>query len=496
MNLKRRSAARAYATAESPATATDHQAGVTPVAGKRYTGGFTAAGAQATGHSAGEHNLHRRSVHGKANARRAMGRFPRMVSAAFATEISIIGTTLRQSVQTCREQLAHLSGRVGEARQLAIDAIEESAWEARRLAQREHEIERQGLYLPHRVFLVVLMVALAGLFGADFTMLPVSFSPLNLSDARLLGVPGLDELHLAATGVLTGLVVLAHRAAAEARTILHERWLERHTPQAGRDALPDRDTDAGKLLGLWLVFGLLLLAGVTLLRVTYLSTIGVSAEVVEFLLINLGIYGASFSASLWFAHPLVREYRSSRRRAQAAKRKMGGAVSAFRGLVAEHNVWVERIALAEANAVQHVGAAASTARLTEDTYELGLLFGQLEPTDERLFEDDPDLPEVPGDVMARLRGVALPGEYAMLDPAELDPLIVERRDEVLLLRRKLERLPIDLIGAIDVHALPDPAAGAPPERKPADEVGRAVRSERVAPDASHEEGNGHGKPIS
>lgn len=446
-----------------------------PSAGKQFAGSFDADAARSTGEAAGDALLHREETHGKENAERAKERFPTMLSAVHKTLIQTVGTQFRLTIQPFREALADVSKELPHARQRALDAIETWAEESRRLAEREFELKLEGLYLPHRAFLIILAAVLVGLLAADWTMLPLSFSSLNLSDSPMLGIPGVDELHIAASGVLVGLVVLAHRSMAELRTILSERALERRTPKDKRAKLPDKDEDAAKLGIAFIAFALVLIAGLTWLRVSYLRTIQQPTNAFSFLAVNVGILGACLVASLWYAHPKVKEFRSSLRRFRSAEKTMSKAVRGFREQAGENNKLLERISLHFALAAQLVRASASDSVLMQATYEFGVLYGQPEPTEALLFLKSPALPAVLRGVEELLFGGKVPKAYKVVDTEELDPLIELRRGETLALRAKLEAQDIELIGAVNSSSMPDVKV-AMPEKPQTDEKPEAPES--------------------
>jgi hypothetical protein len=470
-------------------------AGLTLKDGLTYKGGYTDDDVLQQGKDAGQHDWPRDSVWGKKNAELARARFDRMLDAAFRTLIQLVGTRLVSMQLPIRQGLGKLTTRISGQRHVLIDVIEAWAEAERWLEERKQQIRSAGLYVPHRVLLWILVAALLGLFGADFTMLPLSFSVLDLSDKTALGIPFLDELHLATTGVLFGLIVAAHRGAAEARTILSERQLERHTPRDKRSDLPAKDADARRLLALSALAGLLLLTGVTVLRASYLHSQDQPAQIAPFLLINVGIYIAAFTASLWFAHPLAKEYRADARRARDTRKNQRKAYAVFGDLIAGFNSQLELYNANMARAVQHVLAGVSDTGRQKLLYELGVLHGIVEPTDELLFDASrkeltaPKLEEL----LKLLLGIQSTREFVVLDTSAEDKLINDRRGEILELRAHFNAKGAAVTGGNSERSAderpPEPNGVVPSGVLP-DEVAKKGRSKRRAPKAADVNGNG------
>lgn len=184
----------------------------------------------------------------------------------------------------------------------SLDAEEEAGVERDRLVDRARD---EGLALPDQAWRGVVLEVLVFITLAigDLYFTATAFQVLGLSD-RPVGFLPLNELQLAATSVVSALLILTwivgHLARGAAHNVIHAT---KGTP---------RRRLGWVLVGAFAVAGggaFLTLHGLSAVRASYLSQQGTEPEQGAFLSIQLGVAIAGVSIAFWRASPLHQDWR-------------------------------------------------------------------------------------------------------------------------------------------------------------------------------------------
>jgi hypothetical protein len=335
----------------------------------------------------------------------------REFGAALGVEAHLIGHQLRLGLATLYERLARLVTDAGEKEIAAKEAIDDHVDKAVKQEELSQKIREEGLGFPHwAAHSLLYVLALLGLVVGDLAFIAVAYQMFGLSDAGILGIPYSDELHLAASASVGGLVVLAHLAGKQIRGVLHTLDRRRRAGEAERELLPRVSGAAVFIAGVWVLGAVGILAGISVIRAAYLEANGTDAQPWPFAAIQGGIFLAALGLAIAHAHPYGREWVDIGRHATRTRKLMVAACGANADAVAAVNSVIDRGNAMIAAAGHHLGAARHDVIRQCFRWAWGVLRSLPEPVaDARLLPQELPLPAEQTDAEAAAFLVGITG---------------------------------------------------------------------------------------
>jgi hypothetical protein len=335
----------------------------------------------------------------------------REFGAALGVEAHLIGHQLRLGLATLYEGLARLVTDASEKNIAAKEAIDDHFDKAAKQEELSQRIKAEGLGFPHWVAHSLLYaLALLGLVVGDLAFIAVAYQMFGLSDAAILGVPYADELHLAASASVGGLVVLAHLAGKQIRGVLHTLDRRHRAGKVERELLPRVSYAAVIIAAVCVLGAITMLAGISVIRAAYLEANGTDAQPLPFAAIQGGVFLAALGLAIAHAHPYGRGWVDIGRHANRTRNLMVAACGENADAVAAVNSVIDRGNAMIAAAGHHLGAARHDVIRQCFRWAWGVLRSLPEPVaDARLLPQELPLPAEQTDAEAATFLVGITG---------------------------------------------------------------------------------------
>lgn len=314
--------------------------------------------------------------------------------AALGVEANLIGHQMRFALASLYEGLAGLLTAAGENKAAAKEAIDDHFDKAEKQEELSQKIKAEGLGFPHWVAHSLLYaLALLGLVLGDLAFISVAYQLLGLSDGRVFGIPYTDELHLAASTSVGGLVVLAHLAGKEIRGVIHTLGRRRLADEEERESLPQVSRPAIAIAAVYIAGAVVMLTAISVIRADYLKASGTPVESLPFAAIQAGVFLAALGLAIAHAHPYGRQWVDIGRHAARTRKQMIKACGENAEAVAKVNATIDRGNALIAGAGHHFGAARHNVIRQCFRWAWGVLKSVPEPVaDERLLPKELPLP--------------------------------------------------------------------------------------------------------
>lgn len=314
--------------------------------------------------------------------------------AALGVEANLIGHNMRSALASLYAGLEEAVTAVGEKKAAAKEAIDDHFDKAEKREDLSQKIKAEGLGFPHWVAHSLLYaLALLGLVLGDLTFISVAYQLFGFSDARVFGIPYTDELHLAASTSVGGLVVLAHFAGKEIRGLTHTLARRRAAREEERESLPLISGPSVAMAVAYIIGAAAILAAISVIRADYLKALRTPVESLPFVAIQGGVFLAALGLAIGHAHPYGRQWVDIGRHATRTRKLMIMACAANAEAVAKVNATIDRGNAIIAGAGHHFGAARHNVIRQCFRWAWGVLKSVPEPVaDERLLPKQLPLP--------------------------------------------------------------------------------------------------------
>jgi hypothetical protein len=404
--------------------------------GKAYTSGWSDPLLEQLAGEDGQAGTHNPSIWGENGCARLIN----AVNEAHGVNSALIGHHYRADLQWLDSALEIKWPSAILVHETAQDRLD--AWEvaAQDKAALEDEIKEDGFSLPHWRRLLFLATGLFGLLFGDLPIVAKSFELFHLSDKPI--IPGFhltDELHMAGLASVTALIILAHVSGHGLREIAHAFNWRRLAPKDQRSSLPRPSGFSAATVVVCLGFGLLLLQGLSVIRVDYLRSVHQQGNTTAFFDLNLGILSAAVALGFFHANLYGRRWADATRIEAKAHRLLVQSEGEYAASAGEFNGLLDQRDTVVAQAGHHIGASEQDTLRQIELITRRTVLSQPEPTTERLFPDDLPRPvhlEGAG-LRVFLRGVAAEPTFPRLDVGSL----VKRRQKVRQELRAMHKSP-------------------------------------------------------
>jgi hypothetical protein len=438
--------------------------GVALETGRSYGSGYDDASVERMAAEDGHAAIHDRSIWGDNTDPRVI----HMMNAAADANRGLIAHAFRQAILGIFCQLEETGPQAAALEQQALADSDAEALAEQKQEHTRQQMEREGHVPPHWIgyLLVPIGLLLALVFG-DLAPLAMGFQVFGLSDAAILGIPLLDELHLAASASVFALMLLAHFAADDLRGVLHD--LDRRRLAEGTSGPPPAVSwwAVGKAI-CWIACAIALMVGMVMIRATYLAAQGEPSQSGSFLAIQVGIFAAALAASLAHAHPYGRTWRTLCHCTRDAARRAAASCALHLEVVARHNALLDTAETLLAQAGHHVDVSVADTVRQGQAYARRVQLSQPEPVVERLFPKQLPAPRsLVGDALrTSLVGLTHLPQFTRLDTGAVNERRAQHRAELERLRASAGMPPTAPAQPADASAegsTPEQPLPTPPE---------------------------------
>lgn len=343
--------------------------------------------------------------------------------------LALISHRYHESLPLVEAELDELSALVAVAELAVFSAAEcvaiaDDSVDDLRGRCRENELSLPELHL-RRSATEFTIYAFLGVGDLIFTT--TAFQVFGLSDKHVGFLP-FNALQLAATSTVIALLLLTRLVGQFARRARH--LFERRRTTSVRSTQLRHVTDRQPLGARVAILSTVLcaasigaiLAGLSAIRASYLTEMGISAHAWEFLLIQAGIAAAGTFTSFWMSHPLDQEWHSASRNQRTCRRSFQHSEATYVDLVGRFNGLVRWQRALESQYRDWSLATIHDGRRKASMYARRLQHAQLEATDEELLP--PNLQSIPLSQVEKVFGSDRNGTQASVRSYE--PVNVEK----------------------------------------------------------------------
>lgn len=380
----------------------------------------------------------------------------------------VIGHDGRDELQEIDAELEKdlLAFEATKAETLDANGRYESAERERILQWRD--MRESGLPIPSKKATFILVLAMVGLFGGDWSLITLGYQVLGLSDRPWLpGVAVTDDLHLAAFSSVFALVVLGDGAGERLRRIEHALDRRRRAGETERDRMPG----PARFDFLWLAVCLLgALGGLTALsyiRSEYLKAVSADTGGLAFFGIQLAILLAAIALGFAHAHPEAKRWRSSARKAREAEAALTNSTADCTKAASKVNAGVDLHNTTLAKIGHHVGVHAADTSVGGTVYKRRYSLSQPEPAQERLFGEHLTPPRyTETELLAKITGIAEIPTFKKVTTGDVMCAREKTRTRLEELRARIDQLEITRLNLPPLEDGPSLSASAEDGRDP------------------------------